>query len=233
MLNTSYHAIIFDFDGTLVDSMNLWHQIDVKFLAKRGLSCPDDLSLAISGKSFTETAEYFKQRFELPESVDAIKKEWDTMSRHTILNDIGFKPGALAFLSWIYDQKIPMAIATSNTRSTLELFLPRHGIDHYFHSLHFTCEVGRGKPHPDVYLEAAKALDVSPEHCLVFEDTLEGVHGALSAGMSVISVEDAHQTCRNDLIRQATLYHIESFQELITPDFSQHLHRRLKYADSL
>jgi 16S rRNA pseudouridine516 synthase len=231
MISKHIRAIIFDFDGTLVDSMNLWHQIDVDFLGRRGLVCPDDLSMAISGKSFTETAEYFKERFLLPDSIAEIKAEWDEMSRNTILNEIGFKPGALPFLSWVYAHAIPMAIATSNTRSTLELFLPQYGIDRYFHSLHFTCEVGRGKPHPDVFLDAAKALDVLPEHCLVFEDTLEGIHGAQSAGMAVISVDDALQTHRLDRIKESSLYHIQNFRELMTPEFSKNF-RRLNHADS-
>lgn len=232
MITQQINAIIFDFDGTLVDSMNLWHQIDVAYLGRRGLHCPDDLSSEISGKSFTETAEYFKKRFNLPDSIDAIKAEWDRMSRDGILSEIGFKPGALSFLSWVFAHNIPMSIATSNTRSTLELFLPQYGIDQYFHSLHFTCEVGKGKPHPDVFLDAAKALDVLPANCLVFEDTLEGIQGALSAGMPVISIDDSHQIHRLEAIKKSTLLHIKSYRELMNPHFSKHFCRRLNYVDS-
>ncbi|MGV8907085.1 MAG: HAD family hydrolase [Acetobacterium sp.] len=213
------HAIIFDFDGTLVDSMKLWHEIDVQYLGERGLDCPEDLSYEISGKSFTETAHYFKKRFQLPDSIETIKAEWDNMSRDAILSQIDFKPGALAFLSWLFKHHIPMAIATSNTRSILELFLPHYGIDHYFHSLHFACEVGMGKPHPDVFLAAAKSLGVAPENCLVFEDTLEGVQGALAAGMKVISVDDTYSYHRLTAIQKATLSHIKDFRELMTDDF--------------
>ncbi|KNZ42784.1 HAD family hydrolase [Acetobacterium bakii] len=222
MITQQTQAIIFDFDGTLVDSMGLWHLIDIEYLGKRGLTCPNDLSTEISGKSFTETAHYFKKRFSLPDSIEAIKFEWDTMSRENILSKIDFKPGALAFLSWLFTHHIPMAIATSNTRSTLELFLPHYGIAHYFHSLHFTCEVGMGKPSPDVFLAAAKSLAVSPENCLVFEDTLEGIHGALAAGMRVISVDDKYQYHCLDSIQNATLCHIENFEELMNEDFYEH-----------
>ena len=148
MITKQINAIIFDFDGTLVDSMNLWHQIDVDFLGRRGLACPEDLSMSISGKSFTETAEYFKERFQLSDSIENIKAEWDVMSRNAILYEIGFKPGVLPFLSWVYAHEIPMSIATSNTRSTLELFLPQYGLEGYFHSLHFTCEVAGENPIP-------------------------------------------------------------------------------------
>ena len=226
MITQPIHAIVFDFDGTLVDSMSLWHQIDITYLGRRGLQCPDDLSFEVSGKSFTETAEYFKKRFNLSDSVDMIKAEWDLMSRDSILTKIDFKPGALPFLSWIHEKGIPMSIATSNTRSVLELFLPKYGIEHLFHSLHFTCEVGKGKPHPDVFLDTAKALNVPPENCLVFEDTLEGINGALSAGMPVISVDDSHQYQRLELIQRSTLCHIKNYQELMTDHFSQYLFRR-------
>lgn len=219
MMIKQTQAIIFDFDGTLVDSMGLWHEIDVAYLGKRGLACPEDMPYEISGKSFTETAEYFKKRFQLPDTIDTIKAEWSTMSEGAILTKIGFKPGALSFLSWAFLRDIPMSIATSNTRSTLELFLNHYDIAHYFQSLHFTCEVGLGKPNPDVFFAAAKSLGVSPESCLVFEDTLEGIQGALSAGMTVISVDDSYQYHRQEDIQNSSFRHIKNFQELMTEDF--------------
>jgi len=72
-----YDAIIFDLDGTLIDSMWIWKAIDVDFLEKRGMELPDDLQKAIEGMSFTETAMYFKERFNLNDSLDEIKKEWN------------------------------------------------------------------------------------------------------------------------------------------------------------
>ena len=73
-------AVIFDLDGTLVDSMWMWEDIDIEYLGRYGLSCPEDLQKAIEGMSFTETAVYFKERFGLPDSIVEIKEAWIAMS---------------------------------------------------------------------------------------------------------------------------------------------------------
>ena len=76
-------AVIFDLDGTLVDSMWMWESIDAEFLGSRGIEVPGDLQSAIEGMSYTENALYFKNRFDLPESVEELKGIWDEMALET------------------------------------------------------------------------------------------------------------------------------------------------------
>ena len=90
-----YQALIFDLDGTLVDSMWMWKAIDVEFLARYGYDCPDDLQRSIEGMSFTETAAYFLKRFRLPLSMDEIKAVWTDMSIDKYRHEVPLKPGAL------------------------------------------------------------------------------------------------------------------------------------------
>ena len=73
-------AVIFDLDGTLVDSMWMWREIDIEYLAGFGIELPDDLQKSISGMSFSETAEYFKDRFGIKDDTDTIKKRWNEMA---------------------------------------------------------------------------------------------------------------------------------------------------------
>lgn len=213
---SQYHGYIFDFDGTLVDSMDLWHEIDVVYLNRRGLACPTDLSYAVSGMSFTQTAEYFKKRFELPDSIATIKAEWNEMSHQMYLDDVALKPGARAFLDYLFNLGKPLAIATSNVRLTTEAYLEKYGLDRYFKALVFSCEVGVGKPDPAVFLEAARQIDVPPSANLVFEDTLAGVQGALAAGMTAIAVADPWQGDDRRAIRQSADAFITGFDQLLT-----------------
>ena len=91
-------AVLFDLDGTLVDSMWMWKQIDIEFLGEYGYDCPDDLQKSIEGMSFSETAVYFKERFQLPLSLDEIKACWTQMSIDKYRYEVPMKKGALEFL---------------------------------------------------------------------------------------------------------------------------------------
>lgn len=190
MVFNQIKAVIFDLDGTLVDSMWIWKQIDVDYLGKRGFDLPENLQKEIEGMSFTETAEYFKYRFQIEDSIEEIKIEWRQMADGFYLNKIPLKPGTGSLLTYLKMSGIKMGIGTSNARSLAEMVLKRHSIIGYFDSIRTSCEVKKGKPEPDVFLKVAEDLGVEPQECLVFEDTYAGVLAAKRAGMKVIAVAD-------------------------------------------
>ena len=94
----NFDAIIFDFDGTLVDSMWMWRQIDIDFLGERGLPLPDDLQKNIEGMSFYETAQEFKRLFNLKESINELMDIWNQMAYKKYQTEIKLKPGAFDFI---------------------------------------------------------------------------------------------------------------------------------------
>ena len=116
-------AVIFDLDGTLVDSMWMWKAIDVEYLARFDLECPEDLQKEIEGMSFSETAAYFKKRFSLEDSLEQIKEAWVQMSIEKYKNEVPLKPGARAFLDYISMNGIVAGIATSNGRAMVDAVL--------------------------------------------------------------------------------------------------------------
>ena len=105
-------AVIFDLDGTLVDSMGLWKDIDIEFLGERGITYEDDLQEKIEGMSFTETAVYFKEYYHLDESVEELKKIWNQMAEYKYRYEVLPKPGVIEFLDTLKKKKIKMGIAT-------------------------------------------------------------------------------------------------------------------------
>ena len=113
-------AVLFDLDGTLVDSMWMWPQIDVEFLGRFGYDCPGDLERAVEGMSFSETAAYFKERFSLPMTLEEIKECWSQMAMDKYRTQVPLKPGALEFLRYCKDQGIATGIATSNGRPIVD-----------------------------------------------------------------------------------------------------------------
>ncbi|MCI8485209.1 MAG: HAD family phosphatase [Lachnospiraceae bacterium] len=212
-------AVIFDLDGTLVDSMWLWHDIDVEFLEQRGLTLPDTYQKEIEGMSFTETAMYTKELFHLSESVEELKAMWNRMAIEKYTYEVPFKPGAEEFLKDCRNQGIRLGIATSNSRELVEAVSSALHFDNYIQEIVTACEVKQGKPAPDVYLEAAKRLHVQPEHCLVFEDVPMGILAGKHAGMQVCAVEDRFSAGEREEKRRLADYYISSYREIPRGDY--------------
>lgn len=208
-------AVIFDMDGTIIDSMWVWKEVDVDFLKKRGIELPEDLQRAIEGLSFTETAVYFKERFNLKESIEEIKDEWMDMVDHYYRNIIQAKKGVHKFLKYLKENGYLIGMATSNNRQLVEAVLLRNNILQYFDEIVTTCEVPRDKSFPDVFLETAKRLNVKPQECIVFEDTVPAVRGARAAGMKVVGVYDENGTCTPDELKEITDHLIEDFEDIV------------------
>ena len=208
-------AVIFDLDGTLVDSMWMWETIDIEYLAKFGLSFPTDLQGKIEGMSFSETARYFKEKFNIPDSLEKIKSDWNKMARDKYQHEVPLKEGVSEFLDYLRENKIPAGIATSNSRELVDLIIDKHNIGDYFVSVRTSCEVEKGKPAPDIYLLVAEDLDVEPSRCLAFEDIIQGIMAAKNANMKVCAVHDKFS--ENDEKKKKSLadYYIRSFYEIL------------------
>ncbi len=207
-------AVIFDVDGTLIDSMWIWKQVDIEYLGKRGIPLPERLQNEVEGMSYSETAIYFKAKFDLPDSLEEIKEEWRLMAEDYYKWHIKLKSGAKEFLKLLYDKGLILGIATSNSRELVDHMLANHDIRQYFSKIRTSCEVDKGKPHPDVYLKVAEDMNLEPRHCLVFEDTVSGVMAAKSAGMKVFAVADEVSAESKDKLIEMTEGYIHSFDEV-------------------
>ncbi|MFU0826560.1 MAG: 2-deoxyglucose-6-phosphate phosphatase [Lachnoclostridium sp.] len=208
-------AVIFDLDGTLVDSMWMWRDIDIEYLAKYGYELPEDLQEEIEGMSFSETAVYFKKRFGLSQSLEEIKEEWNRMAWDKYLNQVPLKKGAAKFLKLLKEMGIKAGIATSNSRELVDLVIEKLQVRDYFMSIRTSCEVEKGKPSPDIYHLVAKDLGVTSEECLVFEDVIQGIMAGKNAGMKVCAVYDDYSEKDTDRKKELADYYVESFEEIL------------------
>lgn len=207
-------AVIFDLDGTLVDSMWMWKAIDIEYLGRHNIPYPSLLQREIEGMSFSETAVYFKEKFQIPDSLEEIKKTWVEMSLEKYQKQVPLKPGVRHFLDFLKAKGIRIGIATSNGWDMVNGVLDALEIRGYFQVIATACEVAAGKPAPDVYLHVARQMGVKPEQCMVFEDVPAGIRSGKAAGMTVCAVEDAYSAHMVQEKRMLADYFIESYDQL-------------------
>ncbi|MBF1029166.1 MAG: HAD family phosphatase, partial [Lachnospiraceae bacterium] len=146
---SSFQAVIFDLDGTLVDSMWVWEAIDAAYLARFHITVPEGLQTELNGKTIVETARYFQSRFGIRDEVSRILHDWDEMAICFYRDQIPLKPGVLPFLAKCRAYGIPLGIASSNSKRLIEEVLHTHQIDSYFSCIRSGNDALRSKPAPD------------------------------------------------------------------------------------
>ncbi|WP_124101132.1 HAD family phosphatase [Ruminococcus sp. Marseille-P6503] len=204
---TQFKGIIFDLDGTLVDSSHVWSDIDEKFMAKRGIDIPADYFKKVSSMNFNQAAQYTIKRFGLNETIESVTREWYTMAENEYAHNVFVKPGADAFLRYIKSKGIKIALATASSEPLYSSALKNNGIYDLFDCFASTDQVKRGKGFPDVYELACGGISLKPEDCAVFEDIIEGIHGAKAGSFTAVACLDRHYAADwEDMKREADFY---------------------------
>lgn len=206
---------IFDFDGTLVDSMYMWKEIDREYLKRYGHEMTDDLQQAIEGMSQDEMSEYFRNRYHIPRTNREMQEEWFEMARYKYLHEVQLKPGVREMLQYLKDRQIPMAVATSFVNEIMEPCLERLGIRDMFQAIVTTQDAGCGKESPAVFLRAAEMIGAEPSRCVVFEDLPVGLRSAKNVGMTTVAVFDAYSEDREEEKRKYADYSVRTMDELL------------------
>lgn len=211
----NFKGAIFDLDGTLIDSMGIWEEIDKKFLGKRNISIPNDYIEKINSMSFESVAQYTIERFKLNETKENLIEEWNEMAIYEYSNNIRLKPYVKEYLEKLRDNNIKIGLATSSPKSLYEPVLKNNNIYDYFQVLKSVDDVERDKNYPDIYLKVAKDLELKPQECVGFEDVLVGVETMKRANFKVIGVYDKYSKYHMENIKKISDKFIYDFKELI------------------
>lgn len=214
MLN-DIDAVIFDMDGTLIDSMWMWKDIDKEFLAERGIEMPSDLQKCIEGQSITQTAEYFINRFGFTDTVEDLKNIWNEMAKEAYLTKVPAKPGVFDFIKEVKKRGLKVGVATSNSTELMNIALEGTGLGKYIDVAFSGCMVPHGKPAPDVYLITAEALGVDPTRCMCFEDVAKGLEAGRAAGMRCVGIYDDSCLDTKDEMIALSDYYFDDFNEAL------------------
>ncbi|EFA23167.1 HAD family hydrolase [Bifidobacterium gallicum] len=206
-------AAIFDLDGTLLDSLGVWKQVDEIFLAKRGFAVPDDYMQTIAALQFHEVAAYTIERFHLDDTPEALMAEWDELAAYQYAHEVGTKHGAREYLMQLKRTGAKLAVATTLSPALRQPALEHVGLWNLFDAVVGVETVAHGKSEPDIYLRAAKLVSVPADHCTVFEDILPAIKSANRAGMTTYGVYDPSSAMLWDQIQREATGTIHDFTQ--------------------
>jgi HAD superfamily hydrolase (TIGR01509 family) len=185
-----FYAVIFDLDGVLADSEPWWNEIDAKLLAEYGVSYRGEYHRNVLGVNYRLAVEFYKNAFHISASVEELMRRRGEIATDFFANRVQLFPFAKTTLAHLREMKLPLAVATSSVSASARPLLDRTGIRSLFSVVITGDEVQQGKPHPDIYLRAAEKLGISPEACLVIEDSVAGIAAGKAANMRVAAIPD-------------------------------------------
>jgi HAD superfamily hydrolase (TIGR01509 family) len=181
-------AVVFDMDGVLVDTEHLWDEVREALTEEWGGRHTPEAQEAMMGMSSPEWSRYLHEVVGLHEPPEVINAEVVRRMLERYEADLPVVPGAVEAVRRLADDGYRLAVASSSNRPLIDTVLDVAGLARYFEATVSSEEVPRGKPAPDVYLEAARRLDVDPERCAAIEDSHGGIRSAKAAGMRVIAI---------------------------------------------
>jgi HAD superfamily hydrolase (TIGR01509 family) len=180
-------AVVFDLDGVIVDSEHVWDEVRQRLAEERGGRWHDQASRDMMGMSSLEWSRYMHDVIGLAEPPEEINAEVLRRLVAVYREELPLLPGAVEAVEALA-ARWPLGLASSSNRELIDLVLRVSGLERWFAATVSSEEVARGKPAPDVYLEAARRLDVPAERCAAVEDSENGILSAKAAGMRVVAI---------------------------------------------
>lgn len=187
-------GVIFDLDGTLIDSEPLWQEAEIEIFNNMGLKLTRQDCLKTKGLPSFETVKFWHDRMENPEKEAPLLTQELNQKIIAIMKDKGkLKPGVIELLEFIKSKKLPMGIASASSMAHIKTVVDKFDLSKYF-GLIYSGDFERfGKPHPGIYISACKKLNIDPLHSLAFEDSFNGLLAAKSARMKAVALLDEGQ----------------------------------------
>ena len=199
-------GVIFDFDGTLFDSMFIWDTAGEVYLRSIGKEPEANLQKVLKPMSLLQSAQYIREKYDIPLSVEEIMDGVNRTVEGFYFHTVEPKPGVIDFLEDLHRRNIKMCIDTATDRYQVEAALQRCKMRHFFSEI-FTCtEVGSGKDRPEIFRKAMEYLQTDRSNTAVVEDAYHAAHTAKQDSFKVVGVYDSHESRQQELSQIADVF---------------------------
>lgn len=199
-------GVIFDLDGTILDSMDMWGHLGRRYLAMKNV-VDNDIDKECEAMSLEESSEYIKKKHNLKEDPRFIRLELNCVIEEAYYKTLKLKNGVVDFLEYLHAHNIKMIIATATPKPLVVAVLKRHNVLHYFIDVITTMTVKKSKEYPDIYDYCLLKMDLKKEDVVVFEDIKHAINTLNKASYRVVGVSDID----NDYIYDLCKYTIGSY----------------------
>lgn len=206
--------LIFDLDGTLVDSNGVWLEVDKTFLSRHGFEYSQEYHNGVAHSILQNAAVFTKEHFHMEESCEEIVAEWMDLAKNSY-DSVPLKPYVRDYLERCREAGHRMVIFTACVPEHCETAIRSHGLDRYFEQVIYAQRLGADKKSPEIFRRTAELLGVKPRECVLFDDSLAACKGAKAAGMTVVGVQDAYHRGTEPDMREVCDQYILDFRELL------------------
>lgn len=206
---------LFDLDGTILDSLEIWNDIDLLFFKNHNLIMGEDYHIAIAPLTLEETATYTKNTYKLDIDEEQIMKEWSDLAIKEYAENVNLKKGVKEFLDYLKNKNVHLAIATSCNEEMFKPCLERYGIVSYFEHFYTSQNLKINKSNAIFFKEILNEYKIEPDQILFFEDSLASMKCAKSLGFNVVAVMDKKWEKQKEEIIASSDDQIEDFSQFI------------------
>jgi len=191
-------AVIFDMDGVLIDSENIWQQSEKELFEALGIKLTDALLTQSRGLRTQEMINHWCAMFNITsQTPETLIEQYDSQMLKKMQDLVPLMEGAVEAILFFKNKNIPLALASCSTMDHIEAAMGKYNLSRHFDLMVSAAEGMPGKPHPEVYLQTASKLGITPTSCLAIEDSFFGVIAAKAARMKVLALPDPHEYDQN------------------------------------